>query len=231
LPIDPPLPQNRPELSDRPTVHVVEDDPAIAGFLTELLGGAGFDVEAFSSAEAFLEGYEPRSPQCLLVDLRLPDLDGLGLQARLHQRRMRLPVILMTGFATTSVAVQSMKLGALDFLEKPLRGDVVLGAVRAALDHDRRAARRSAELSELEQRFGRLTPREREVLEHVVAGLSSRDIAGRLGLSKKTVDLHRSHFMSKLGARSLVELVKMTVRLRELSDDAQGLPPRPRIAG
>jgi FixJ family two-component response regulator len=204
-------------VAETPTVYVVEDDPALGSYLCDLLVSAGLNCVVHERGEAFLASYRPGSPECLLVDLRLPDIDGIELQRRLRERGATLPAVFMTGFGTTEDAVRAMKMGAFDFLEKPLQPQAVLDVVRAALEEDRKSEERRRSLAGLRERFSRLTRREREVLDYVIQGLSSREIADRLVLSKKTVDLHRSHVMSKVGAGSIVNLVKMALLYRPIA--------------
>ena len=203
--------QTSDDVDGRPTVFVVEDDPDVAKYLKTLLTSVGIAVEAFSTAGEFLQQYRPRAIECLLVDLRLPGLNGIELQRRLAVRRDGLPVIVMTGFATASTAVEAMKLGAVDYIEKPVNVEELLKTVRKALDCDREAKAEQHSESEVRLLMARLTPREREVLALVVKGHPSKDIAEILGLAKKTVDLHRSHIMSKLEASSVVDVVTMAL--------------------
>jgi FixJ family two-component response regulator len=198
-------------MSNDPTVYIVEDDPDISRFLVDLLAASGLASEAFDRAETFLARYTPRSPQCALVDLRLPQMSGFELHRKLREGHSAIPVLIMSGVGTPTDAVEAMRNGAFDFLEKPLRGQRVLSAVRAALDADREGEETRRSVAQVQAKFALLTPRETEVLGYVVQGYSSKDIADDLGLSKKTVDLHRSHIMAKLEPGSLVNLVKMAI--------------------
>jgi FixJ family two-component response regulator len=193
------------------TVYVVEDDPAISKYLVDLMSAAELPCQAFDSAESFLARYSPRSPECALVDLRLPKMSGLDLQRRLIENRCTIPVLLMSGIGTATDAVEAMRNGAFDFLEKPLRAQTILTSVRAALEADRDGEETRHSVAGVQAKFALLTPRETEVLAYVVRGLSSKAIADDLGLSKKTIDLHRSHIMAKLEPGSLVNLVKMAI--------------------
>jgi FixJ family two-component response regulator len=198
-------------LDERATVFVVEDDQDVSRYLVRLLESAGLDVEVYATGAEFLQRYTRRQLACALIDLRLPGLNGIELQRRLALRKEELPVILMTGFASASTAVEAMKLGAVDYIEKPIEAAELLATVRTALERDRAAKRRRAEEDAVAGMMARLTPRERQVLELVVAGHPSKDIAEILKLAKKTVDLHRSHIMSKLQADSVVDIVTMAL--------------------
>jgi two-component system response regulator FixJ len=195
----------------RPVVHVVEDDPELASYLKSLLESVDLDVRVHGQATEFLASYRAHSPECLLVDLRLPGISGLELQRRLIHKNATLPVVFMTGYGTTATAVQAMKQGAFDFFEKPFSSVELLDVVQAALEKDRKESRKRESFAEIHSRFDRLTQREREILELVVEGLPSKVIASRLELSKKTVDLHRSRIMTKLSAGSIVNLIKLAL--------------------
>jgi two-component system, LuxR family, response regulator FixJ len=181
-------------------------------------------VETYGDAEAFLAGYSERPVECLLLDLKLPRLDGLDLQRRLAERAGGLPVVIITGYGSTATAVEAMKLGAVDYVEKPFDLDALVATVRTALAKDREAKRGRSRRSEVHALLARLTAREREVLDLVVAGHPSREIADVLGLAKKTIDLHRSHIMAKLRAESVVDLVTMVLigRRSRRQDPADG---------
>jgi len=207
-------------MTNTPTVYVVEDDPALSKYLVDLMTAAELPCQAFERAELFLARYSPRSPECVLIDLRLPKMSGLDLQRRLLENRCTIPVLLMSGIGTATDAVEAMRNGAFDFLEKPLRAQTVLASVRAALEADRDGEQTRLSVAEVQAKFSLLTPRETEVLGYVVRGLSSKAIADDLGLSKKTIDLHRSHIMAKLEPGSLVNLVKMAIINRYPSESS-----------
>lgn len=209
--MDDPQARSGSSLDERATVFLVEDDRDITKYLTDLLEAVGFEVQAFATGGEFLQRYAPRPLACAIVDLRLPGINGLELQRRLLLREEQLPVILMTGFASAATAVEAMKLGAVDYIEKPIDPGELLSTVRVAIEKDRKAKARRAEQTTVASMMARLTPREREVLDLVVAGHPSKDIAEILGLAKKTVDLHRSHIMTKLQAQSVVDVVTMAL--------------------
>jgi FixJ family two-component response regulator len=193
-------------------VFVVDDDPRVRDALTTLLASAGLEVAAFASATAFLEADKPDAPACLLLDLDLPDISGLELQKELLERQAP-PIVFLTGHGDIPSSVKAMKAGAVEFLSKPVGDDELLTAIDAAIALDRTARSQRAELSELKRRYERLTPREREVLPYVVAGLANKVTASELGTSVVTIAIHRGHIMQKMGARSLAELVRLADKL------------------
>jgi FixJ family two-component response regulator len=198
--------------SERSVVFVVDDDSRVRDALTTLLGSAGLEVAAFASATAFLEADKPDAPACLLLDLDLPDISGLELQKELLARQAP-PIVFLTGHGDIPSSVKAMKAGAVEFLSKPVGDDELLSAIDAAIALDRTARSQRAELSELKRRYERLTPREREVLPYVVAGLANKVTASELGTSVVTIAIHRGHIMRKMGARSLAELVRLADKL------------------
>ena len=202
-----------PDASDG-RVFVVDDDASVRRALVRLLRSAGLPAVAFADAEAFLSGVDPAdAPACLLVDLSLPGLSGLGLQARLLERGVELSVVFISGRASLESGVRAMKAGAVDFLEKPLDEAVLLAAVRRALEQDRVRRAERAELARLQARLQRLTPREREVCGLIVSGLLNKQAAAELGTAEKTVKVHRARVMKKMEAASLADLVRMASRL------------------
>ena len=198
--------------SVRSVVFVVDDDSRVRDALTTLLASAGLEVAAFASATAFLEADKPDAPACLLLDLDLPDISGLELQKELLERQAP-PIVFLTGHGDIPSSVKAMKAGAVEFLSKPVGDDELLRAIDAAIAVDRTARSQRAELSELKRRYERLTPREREVLPYVVAGLANKVTASELGTSVVTIAIHRGHIMRKMGARSLAELVRLADKL------------------
>lgn len=198
--------------SVRSVVFVVDDDSRVRDALTTLLGSAGLEVAAFASATAFLEADKPDAPACLLLDLDLPDISGLELQKELLERQAP-PIVFLTGHGDIPSSVKAMKAGAVEFLSKPVGDDELLRAIDAAIAVDRTARSQRAELSALQRRYERLTPREREVLPYVVAGLANKVTASELGTSVVTIAIHRGHIMRKMGARSLAELVRLADKL------------------
>jgi FixJ family two-component response regulator len=198
-------------------VFVVDDDPSVLRALTRLFTAAGFEARAFASPTAFLEQHDAATPGCLVLDVALPGLDGLQLQQALTASGCARPIVFMTGRGDIPSSVRAMKGGAVDFLTKPVRDEDLLTAVHSAIETDRRARAMQAELDALSQRLASLTPREREVLGHVVAGRLNKQIAGDLGTVEKTIKVHRARIMEKMAARSLADLVRIAERL--------GIPP------
>ena len=193
------------------TVFVVDDDTAVRQGLRFMLRAAGYSVEAFPSARSFLEDYDPRRGGCLLLDVQMPQMTGLELQQRLNVRGWRIPVIFITGHGTVPLAIASMKAGAFDFIEKPLREDALLESIERALHWNDRAYEERLERATLQARVASLTLREREVFELVARGEPNKVIARHLGISFRTVELHRAHIIEKLQARSLSDLIRMGI--------------------
>ena len=193
------------------TVFVVDDDTAVRQGLRFMLRAAGYSVEAFPSARSFLEDYDPRRGGCLLLDVQMPQMTGLELQQRINVRGWRIPVIFITGHGTVPLAISAMKAGAFDFIEKPLREDALLESIERALHWNDRAYEERLERATLQTRVASLTPREREVFELVARGEPNKVIARHLGISFRTVELHRAHIIEKLQARSLSDLIRMGI--------------------
>ena len=200
--------------ASRPLVLVVDDDPLMRDALQALFRSAGLDSEAFESTGAFLERTPPEVESCLVLDVQLPGVSGLDFQAQLSTSDRELPVIFMTGHGDIPMSVQAMKAGALDFLAKPFRDQDMLDAVTAAIEKDRVRRQDMAETRRLQALYRSLTPREREVMGHVTAGLMNKQTAGEIGLSEITVKIHRSNLMRKLGARTVAELVRIADTIR-----------------
>jgi FixJ family two-component response regulator len=196
-----------------PCIYVVDDDRSVLNGLSRLLNSAGYNVKAFDSPEEFLRQHDPEMPGCALLDVGMSELDGLSLQARLFHDDGRRAVIFLTGRDDARTGVFAMKAGALDYLTKPVQDATLLAAVETAIDFDQRARRHHAELMELQRLFRRLTPREVEVLRHVVRGRLNKQIAYDLGIVEKTVKVHRARLMEKLQVRSVAELVRLGERL------------------
>ena len=193
------------------TVFVVDDDAAVRQGLRFMLRAAGYSVEAFPSARSFLEEYDPRRGGCLLLDVQMPQMSGLELQQRINVRGWRIPVIFITGHGTVQLAIAAVKAGAFDFIEKPLREEALLESIERALHWNDRAYEERLERATLQGRLALLTPREREVFELVAAGEPNKVISRHLGISFRTVELHRAHIIEKLQARSLSDLIRMAI--------------------
>jgi FixJ family two-component response regulator len=194
-------------------VFVVDDDVSVCTALARLIGSAGHAVRTFTSAREFLERRDQLGPGCLVLDVRLPDLDGLELHRRLRESGSPTPVIFMTGFGDIPTSVRAMKSGAVDFLPKPVSDETLLGAIDAALAEEARARAEQVETQELSKRYESLTPREAQVLRLVLAGRLNKQIARELGISEKTVKVHRGRVMVKMGARRVALLVQFADRL------------------
>src|SRR6266550_4167415 len=195
-----------------PTIFVVDDYAPMRRAVSRLLRAAGFAVVTFASPQEFLSQYDPRIPGCLVLDLDMPAVNGLELQGILATKGSALPIIFLTGHGDIPKSVQAMKHGASDFLTKPVNDEDLLAAIRAAIEKDRALRREQAELSEIRARLATLTPREREVLEYVVAGKLNKQIAGDLGTVEQTVKIHRARVMQKMRVQSVAELVRLTQR-------------------
>jgi FixJ family two-component response regulator len=195
------------------TVHIVDDDAAVRDSLTLLLRTVGLPSRAYASADEFLSAYTPRRVECLVADVRMPGLSGLELQQELAERRLDIPIIFITGHGDIPMAVKTMKSGAIDFIQKPFRDQDLLDRIHQALQIAQSSEDARREISALQQRVGTLTPREREVMDKVVKGCANKVIAMDLGVSQRTVELHRARVMQKMRARSLAELVRFAQKL------------------
>jgi two-component system response regulator FixJ len=208
-------------MDDAVRIFVVDDDEAVRDSLELLLHSAGYTrVHAFASAREFLDRVQPQPGDCLLLDVRMPDMDGLELQEALNSRGMKLPVIVMTGHGDVPIAVRAMKAGAADFIEKPFSDELLLECVHRATKRAALASRENEETAEIKRRLDTLTPREREVLHGMIAGQPNKLIAYELGISPRTVEIHRARVMEKMQARSLSGLVRMALAIG-VTPDAQ----------
>jgi FixJ family two-component response regulator len=208
-------------LPGQQTVFVVDDEPAIRRSLSLLIELQGIPVETFPSAASFLDAYKPGDSGCLILDLRMSEMGGLDLQQELIRRGFDLPIIVLTGYGDIPSAIRALKSGAVEFLEKPVDDDVLLDHVRRALTLDAQQRRERSVHSLVRERMERLTPREREVLGHVIHGLASKEIAQRLQVSCKTVEMHRARIMKKMETESVADLVRIVVSA-ETRDPARG---------
>ena len=197
-----------------PIVFVVDDDPLIRDGLRSLIKSVGLHVETFGSSREFMQRRPSDAPGCLVLDVRLPGLSGLDLQRELNESNFQIPIIFMTGHGDIPMSVRAMKNGAQEFLTKPVRGQDLLDAVQQAIARDRAARRERAKMADLRTRFDSLTPREREVLDLIVAGLLNKQIAGELNIEEVTIKTHRAHIMQKTQAESLAHLVRMNEKLK-----------------
>ena len=196
-----------------PIIFVVDDDISVRESLELLLRCEGFEPETFASAQEFLDRPRPTVPSCLVLDVSLPDLDGLQLQKRLAVERTDMPIIFITGYGDVPKSVEAMKAGAVEFLMKPFKDSDLLNAIRESLDRSRLALAREMEMRALRSHYALLTPRERQVMALVVSGLLNKQIGAELGISEITVKAHRGQMMRKMEATSVADLVKIAVRL------------------
>jgi FixJ family two-component response regulator len=202
-----------PKLQDKPIVFVVDDDISVRESLEMLIQFAGWQPETFASAEEFLAHPRVFAPNCLVLDVSLPDLNGLDLQ-KLVADRLEMPIIFITGYGDVPMTVRAMKAGAVEFLTKPLAEEALLGAIRHAIECSQTTLSNEAEMQALRGRYASLTPREREVLALVISGLLNKQVGFELGISEITVKGHRGKMMQKMNADSLADLVRMAAELR-----------------
>jgi FixJ family two-component response regulator len=204
-----------------PIVFIVDDDVSVRESLEALISMEGWRAECFASARDFLERPRARTPSCLILDVNLPDLNGLDLQRQIAGERLDMPIIFITGYGDIPMTVRAMKAGAVEFLTKPFAEDALLGAIRHAIDHSMAKLRDEAELQGLRECYAALSRREREVMARVVAGRLNKQVGAELGISEITVKAHRGRMMNKMKAGSLADLVRMSAAMR------QALPPPP----
>jgi len=201
-------------------VFVVDDDPSVRSSLKFLLSSVGLQVESFDSAETFLQRKAPDATSCLVLDVRLRGLSGLDFQRELAARNIRIPIVFVTGHGDIPMSVRAMKAGAIEFLTKPYRDQDLLDAVRIALGRDRTRREQEKDLTDLQQRFDSLTPREQEVVSMVASGMLNKQIASELGTAENTVKVHRSLAMEKMNAQSFADLVRMIEKLKGPAEKA-----------
>ena len=195
------------------TVFLLDDEPGMLKALTRLLKAEGFTVQAFTSAKTFLESYLPETLSCLVLDVSMPELNGLELQERLSRSGLLVPIVFLTGHGDIPMSVQAIKAGAVDFLTKPVKDSDLLRAVRAGLQRADEQRELISEIALLRRRYASLTPRECEVMAHVAAGQLNKQIAADLGIGEHTIKVHRARAMEKMGVESLADLVRAAERL------------------
>jgi RNA polymerase sigma factor (sigma-70 family) len=200
-----------------PTVFIVDDDQAVARSLRWLIETVRLKVETFASAQAFLDGYDSSKPGCLVLDVRMPGMSGLDLQEHLAAQRIHVPIIFITGHGDVQMAVRAVQSGAFDFVEKPFNDQDLLDRIQKAIVFDAGQRDKNTQRVQLQTLFASLTPREREVLDLVAEGMSNKAIANSLGLSAKTVEVHRAKMMEKMQAHSVADLVKMAMQNQAVS--------------
>lgn len=208
-----------------PTVFVVDDDPGVLDAVKLLLRSVGLTCRGFSSASEFLEAVDPSAPGCLVLDLRMPGMSGRELQKKLMELGSELPIIFVTAHGDVPTAVEAVKDGAIDFIQKPFPDQKLLDKVNSALELDERLRRERNEREEIERRVEALTPREREVMARVAAGTMNKNIARELGISQRTVEIHRARVMEKMGASSVPHLVQMILKLDDSTSMERGRSP------
>lgn len=200
---------------EAPLVYIVDDDGAVRDALGMLMKSVGLECETHESAADFLESYDASRPSCLVADIRMPGMSGLELQQELQSRRSEIPILFITGHGDVPMAVNAMKSGAMDFIQKPFRDQDLLDRIHRALHSDQDRRESSEEVAEIRERIDKLTPREKEVMEMVIQGHANKVIALDLGVSQRTVELHRARVMHKMGVRSLADLVRIAGKVNQ----------------
>jgi FixJ family two-component response regulator len=198
---------------ERPIVYLIDDDESVREGIADLLRSVGCDVHTFGSVQGFIDESSPEAPGCIVLDVRLPGLSGLEFQRTLIKSKIHIPVIFISAHADVPMTVRAIKLGAIDFLTKPVNEQQLLDAVQAGIERDRERRREAKVVAELRERFDSLTPREHEIFTLMISGRRSKQIAAQAGLSEMTVKVHRSHVMQKMRANSVIELVRMADQL------------------
>jgi len=200
------------------TVYVVEDDEAVRDSLELLLKSDSKPVKTYDNANAFLKDYSEKMAGCIVLDIRMPGMDGMELQKKLNEKHSILPIIFVTGHGDVPMAVDAMKEGAVDFIQKPYREEALLQKIEAALEQDREQRKTLGEKQEILRRVKSLTPREHEIMDRMIAGQANKVIAIELEISQRTVEIHRSRVMHKMGTHSLAHLVRMVLSVKDLID-------------
>jgi FixJ family two-component response regulator len=196
-----------------PIVFIVDDDLSVRRSTERLVRSAGFNVQSFASAGEFLKNPRPDGPACLVLDVRMPGLNGMDLQHKLNQSGIQIPIIFITGHGDIPMSVRAMKAGAAEFLTKPFRSRSLLDAIRAAIARDQSTCKERSEIGGLREHYEKLTPREREVMALVAGGLLNKQVADQLSTAERTIKFHRANIMQKMGAKSLADLVRMVEKL------------------
>ena len=204
-----------------PVVFVVDDEEAVCSSIRVLLETIGLNVRTYNNAQDFLSAYDPAQPGCLVLDVRMPGMSGLELQSKFVEEQIGIPVIIITGHGDVPIAVKAIKMGALDFLEKPFREQSLLDNIQRALNVDASNRRKGAECKEIDSMLTRLTPRERQIMDLLVAGKINKLIAHELGISQKTVDFHRANILEKMEVGSVVELLQLLQKLQPTGKTVQ----------
>lgn len=197
--------------NNKPTVHVIDDDELVLDFVTQLLTAENYQVKTYNSADYFLDTFKDPGIGCLVIDLRLPGISGLDLHQTLIEKDIDLPFIIITCYGDVSTAVRAMKAGAMDFIEKPLIAQVLLERIHKCIEKHNEIRNEKAVRNDFKERMELLTTREREVMDLVVEGMQNKDMAAQLGISIKTIEVHRANAMEKMNASSIVDLVRMSI--------------------
>jgi FixJ family two-component response regulator len=205
----------QPDASEAGQVFIVDDEEAVRDSIALLLRSVGIRSRTFGDAREFLDSYQPTERGCLVLDIRMPRMGGMEVQQELNRRGWGIPVIFVTGHGDVPMAVEAMRAGAVDFLQKPFKDDELIRRVQKALEQDARLREQLSSVGQVRGRFDSLTPRERDIAERLADGAANKAIAIDLGLSERTVELHRAHVMQKMGARGLAQLVQMVLQIRQ----------------